>query len=125
MYYELVVKFTSEINLLPNPVNGTPSKSDSLFRYACVLKDGQTVHAPFVFSVSEVTFVNNVSSIDTLIINNYAFKVNATSPLDTTTGNYRYWLIFELWSYQQDSGIFEYTNKYTQLQLNMTQPANA
>jgi uncharacterized membrane protein len=117
--YLLNIKIVNSIDALPDAVSMLPSSSTSLYETNFFLKDGQEIQQNMTFVFSNVVFSNNQSRVNTVEINGYAFNVDLASELDESTDGYRYWIVFELWLHNRESGLPEYHNYFVELQLNL------
>lgn len=119
-YYLVCVKFRNQSEALPNATAGMPSPLAPLFEYRVFLRDGGTWEAPLTFSFSEVSFFNNQSLVESLVIDDVAFSVGKSVLWDGENNGYYYQLFMELWIYNAESDAFEFHNRFVGIWLNMT-----
>ena len=119
-YYLVCVKFRNQSEALPNATAGMPSPLAPLFEYRVFLRDGGTWEAPLTFSFSEVSFFNNQSLVESLVIDDVAFSVGKSALWDGENNGYYYQVFMELWIYNVGSDAFEFHNRFVGLWLNMT-----
>jgi len=105
---------------LPNATAGTPSPLSPLYEYRVFLRDGGTWEAPLTFSFSEVSFFNNQSFVESLVINDVVFSVDKLALWDGENNGFYYQVFMELWIYNAGSDDFEFHNRFVSLWLNMT-----
>ncbi|MFB3890236.1 MAG: DUF1616 domain-containing protein [Candidatus Bathyarchaeia archaeon] len=122
-YYRALVKFRNTTEPLPNTAEGTPSNIPTVYSYNIILGDGQTWERTLSFSVANVTFAQNESSVGSIGINGVWTEVHKSTLPDNTTGEYKYGLLVELWVYDTAKSDFVYHNRFVNLNLNMTRPA--
>ena len=118
--YSVRVKFRNQSEPLPNATTGTPSPLPLLYEYRVFLEDGKTWEAPLTFAFSEVSFVENRSLVESLVINDYVFRVDKLALWDVENNGFYYQLFVELWIYEVASEKFEYHNRFVGIWLNMT-----
>jgi len=119
-YYMVYVKFRNQSEPLPNATAGTPSPLSPLYEYRVFLRDGGTWEAPLTFSFSEVSFFNNQSFVESLVINDVVFSVDKLALWDGENNGFYYQVFMELWIYNAGSDDFEFHNRFVSLWLNMT-----
>lgn len=119
-YYLLQIKFRNQTDPLPNSSLATPSSLSSIYKYKFAISNGTTWERFFTFSASDITFSGNVSCVGVLSLNGLSFNVNKPSVLNTNSSMFFYQLLFELWIYNTQTGLFEYNNRNVNLQLNMS-----
>ena len=119
-YYVLYMKLNNQTDLLPNATTGTPSSVVPLFESRFAIQDGQSWERSVNFSVTNATFSQNQSIVNTLTINNAVFEVNKPAAWDTNSTEFNYQLLFELWIYNKQTGFVEFNNRFVNLQLNLT-----
>ncbi len=119
-YYLIYTKFGSNADALPNATAGTPSPLQPLFEYRFVLEDGAVFERPLSFSIVNASFASNQSVVETVDVNGVSFNVDKQVDWDTEQQGFYYRLLVELWSYNPQSNIIKYNNRFVYLQLNLT-----
>lgn len=119
-YYIEYIKLRSQIEVLYNSSNGIPSPLPPLYEYRTFLQKGKNWTAPLTFSVSEITFNENQSNIEKIIINNVEFTINKETLWDSQNNGFYYQLLIELWKYDESLNDVYFDNEYVYLWLNMT-----
>jgi hypothetical protein len=119
-YYLVCVKFRSQTEPLPNATAGTPSPLPALYEYRLVVKDCGIWEAPLEFSFPQISISENRCLVETLTINDVAFRVDKLVTWDLNYTGFYYQLFIELWRYNVESEVFEYHNRFVSLWLNMT-----
>lgn len=120
VYYVVCVKFRNQTEPLPDATAGLPSPLLSLYEYRVFLRDGENWEAPLTFSFSKVSFLENRSSVGSLMINDVAFDVDKLTFRDAENNGYYYQLFIELWIFNKDSDSFQFHNRFVGLWLNIT-----
>jgi len=119
-YYVVYMKFRNQSEPLPNATAGTPSPLPPLYEYRVFLQDGKSWETPLTFLFSGVSFVANYCTVESLIINGVAFRVDKSVSWDAEDSGYYYQLFIELWIYNAESGTFQFHNRFVSVWLNMT-----
>ena len=119
-YYVVSVKLRNQSGPLPNATAGTASLLPALYEYRVFLQDGKTWEAPVAFAFSGVSFVENQSLVETVVINDVAFGIAALALWDEANNGYYYQLFMELWICEVESEEMEYHNRFVGIWLNMT-----
>ena len=120
VHYSVRVKFRNQSEPLPNATAGTPSTLPLLYEYRVFLEDGKTWEAPLTFAFSGISFVENRSLVESLVVNDYVFRVDKLALWDVENNGFYYQLFVELWIYEVASEKFEYHNRFVGIWLNMT-----
>jgi hypothetical protein len=120
-YYEVIVKYANESELLPNSTSGVASPLEPLVEYRVFLEDGQTWEAPLTFSFSNVTFGENTSLVGDLKVNDVVVNVRKLASWDDVNKGYCYQLFAELWLFNTDSDMFQFNERFVGIWLNMTE----
>ena len=98
------VKLGNEITSAPDDVKGVPSPAPQVAEFMRVLQDNETWELPFVWQIMNSSMIQGSTSILELQINNQSFLTqNATA-----RNGYNFRLIFELWTWNVDSGALEF-----------------
>ena len=119
-YYVLYVKLANSTDQLPNTTLGTPSPLPPLYEYRFSIPDNTNWQSPLQFSASKATIQGNNSQINTLTINEETFNVEKSATWNSNSTKFTYQLFFELWIYNEQTGLVEFNNRYVSLQLNLT-----
>jgi len=120
-YYEVDVKFRNSTDRLPNATSGEASPLPVVYRYRVFLGDGNVWEAPLSFSLLDVGFDRNVSSVGRLDINGVVVDVEKVSSWDNETQGYYYQIFVELWRYNMTSSSLRFDSRFIGLWLNVTQ----
>jgi hypothetical protein len=126
-YYVIQVKFRNMTQPGADSFNHTASSLLSLYSVAVFVADNGSWELPVTFSLAYTYDKNpeNASiskvSMSTLTFNGHVLSLQGCSAAwdaerDEFFGN----LFFELWIYNDTAGIFQYHQRYTSLNLNMT-----
>ena len=119
-YYMVYVKFRNQSEPLPNATAGTSSPLSPLYECRVFLQDGKTWETPLTFSFSGVSFFNNQSFVESLVINDVVFSVDKSALWDEENNGFYYQVFMELWIYNVGSDAFEFHNRFVGIWLNMT-----
>lgn len=120
-YYEVDVKFRNSTDRLPNATSGEASPLPIVYKYRVFLGDGNVWEAPLSFSLLDVGFDRNVSSVGRLDINGVVVDVEKVSSWDNETQGYYYQIFVELWRYNMTSSSLRFDSRFIGLWLNVTQ----
>lgn len=107
----------------PNDENGTPSPVESFMEIPLVLASNETRILPFYFRITQVTLVSDSVRITEIEVVNRIFSVDVP---DQIGNSFR--IVFELWSYEKESGSYIYSwrsakgvyNVWNQIWFDMT-----
>ena len=116
-YFIVYVKLLNASDILPGE---TSSPVNPLFEYRFFMQNEQIIESKLSFSISQTLVSNNRSIMGNININDIEFKVDKQAIWNSTYSMFHYRLLFELWKYNNQSGAFEYSNRYVNLQLNLT-----
>lgn len=119
-YYMVYVKFRNQSEPLPNATAGMPSSLLPLYECRVFVQDGKTWEAPLTFSFSGVSFFENQSFVESLVVNDVVFSVDKSALWDGDDNGFYYQVFMELWIYNAGSDDFEFHNRFVSLWLNMT-----
>jgi uncharacterized membrane protein len=119
-YYLVNVKFRNQTESLPNATAGTPSPLPALYEYRFFVKDCGIWEAPLEFSFSQISISENRCLVETLTVNDVAFRVDKLVTWDLNYTGFYYQLFIELWRYNVESEVFEYHNRFVSRWLNVT-----
>ena len=121
VYYEVDVKFRNSTELLPNATSGEASPLPVLYKYRVFLGDGGVWEAPLDFSLLNVGFDGNVSSVGGLDVNGVVVDVGKVSLWDNGTQGFYYQVFVELWRYNVTTSRLGFDSRFISLWLNVTQ----
>lgn len=119
-YYMVYVKFRNQSEPLPNATARMPSPLSPLYECRVFLQDGKTWEAPLTFSFSGVSFFENQSFVESLVVNDVVFSVGKLALWDGDNNGFYYQVFVELWIYNVGFDAFEFYNRFVSLWLNMT-----
>jgi uncharacterized membrane protein len=119
-YYMVYVKFRNQSEPLPNATAGMSSLLSPLYECRVFVQDGKTWEAPLTFSFSGVSFFENQSFVESLVVNDVVFSVDKLALWDGDNNGFYYQVFMELWIYNAGSDDFEFHNRFVSLWLNMT-----
>jgi len=119
-YYTVCVKFRNQSEPLPNATAGMPSPLQPLLEYRIFVEDGEGWEAPLTFSFSGVSFFENQSLVESLMINEVAFRVDKLALWSEENHGYYYQLFIELWICEAEFDVFHFHNRFVGLWLNGT-----
>jgi uncharacterized membrane protein len=122
-YYLIYVKLRNQTESLPNATAGTPSPLPALYEYRLIVKDSGIWEAPLEFSFPQISISENRCLVETLTINDVAFRVDKLASWDLNGTGYYFQLFFELWIYNTESNAFQFHNRAVWLWLNATRSA--
>jgi hypothetical protein len=119
-YYKVEMKLRNSTDALPNSTAGVASPLPALYSYRVFLGDGQTWEGSLKFSFSNVSFVNDLSTVGGISINDAAVVVDKSASHDSVDNGYFYELFMELWLFNTTSNAFNFDSRYVGFWLNMT-----
>lgn len=119
-YYSLQVKFRNETEPLPNSTSDVPSDLASLYTYHVLIEDNKSSEVPLNFSLSDLSFFGNESTVGSILINGVRSTINEHSSWDTNSTGFYYQIFVELWIYDRAADAFDFHNRFVSLWLNMT-----
>jgi hypothetical protein len=120
-YYEVDVKFRNSTDRLPNATSGEASPLPVVYRYRVFLGDGGVWEAPLNFSLLNVVFAGNVSSIGKFDVNGVVVDVGKVSLWDSENQGFFYQVFVELWRYNVTTSSLGFDSRFIGLWLNLTQ----
>jgi hypothetical protein len=92
-----------------------------LFVYRVFLGDGDVWEAALNFSLLNVGFDGNVSSVGRLDVNGLVSDVNKEESWDNASSSFAYQVFVELWRYDVAGSSFGFDNRFVTRWLNVTQ----
>ena len=120
-FYEVCVKFRNSSESLPNATSGEASSLPVLFVYRVFLGDGAVWEGALNFSLLNVGFDGNVSSVGRLDVNGLVSDVNKVESWDNASSSFAYQVFVELWRYDVAASSFGFDNRFVSRWLNVTQ----
>ncbi len=120
-YYEVDVKFRNSTEPLPNATSGEASPLPVVYRYRVFLGDGGVWEAPLNFSLLDVGFAGDVSSVGKLDVNGVVVGVDKASLWDSNSSGFYYQVFVELWRYNVTTSILGFDRRFVGFWLNVTQ----
>lgn len=121
VYYEVDVKFRNSTELLPNATSGEASPLPAVYKYSVFLGDGGVWEAPLNFSLLDVGFGANVSSVGRLYVNGVVVDVGKLSLWDSENQGFYYQVFVELWRYNVTTSRLGFDSRFISLWVNVTQ----
>jgi uncharacterized membrane protein len=118
-YYVLYTNFKNQTGAVANSVTSLDSNTQ-LYETRFVLRDGQCWENQINFSLTDVVITGNQSFVRTLMVNNAVYNVDKPADWNPRTNTFTYQLSFELWLYNRQTGVFEFNNRYVNLDFNAT-----
>jgi len=119
-FYVLYVKFQNMTDPLPDPTSMMPSSVPPLYEYQFSVPNGKTWDSLLTFSISNATIVANQSVVKTVTINNFKYEVNTPDLFGSKSTAFNYRIVFELWLYNATSNSIQFSNRFVDLELNLT-----
>lgn len=119
--YEVCVKFRNSSEPLPNATSGVSSSLPVLYRYRVFLGDEGVWEKSLDFSLLDVRFDGNVSSVGMLNVNGVVSDVGKVESWDNETKGFYYQVFVELLQYDVTTNSFGFDNRFVSLWLNVTQ----
>jgi hypothetical protein len=119
-YYMLYVKLANDNEQLPITTPSTPSPIQPLYEYRLSIKDDATWQKLMSFTITDATISQTKAQINTLRINDQTLNVDKTTVWDSNSSKFPYKMFFELWLFNEQTGLVEFNNRYVNLQLNLT-----
>jgi hypothetical protein len=120
-YYEVDVKFRNSTEPLPNATSGEASPLPVVYRYRVFLGDGGVWEAPLNFSLLDVGFAGDVSSVGKLDVNGVVVGVDKASLWDSNSSGFYYQVFVELWRYNVTTSSLGFDRRFVGFWLNVTQ----
>ncbi len=120
--YQIQVKFRTPTQPAPNSFNHTFSSLPSLCNFTFFVADKESLELPLnvSFNYQETPFRREVE-LSELVVNDNPIDANSTViAWDSRNNAYLGSLFFELWLYNDDTGIFEYHERYVSLWVNLS-----
>jgi len=119
-YYQVYVKFMNASDTLPDATSGVGRSIVPLQEYRFLVRDEHTFEKMITFSISNIAISKNQLTIGNLHLNGEDLTINKVAVWNSTKSEYPYRLVFELWTFNSQSNLFEFNNRFVYLQLNCT-----
>jgi hypothetical protein len=120
-YYTCDVKFGSEDDAVPEIALGMPSPLPTLYKYQCIIQNGEDWEAPLTFAVGEPAFINGESHLSQIRINGKDFQINEAAMWNQNKTGYLYGLTIELWLFNSTLGNSQFNDRFVHLTLNISE----
>jgi uncharacterized membrane protein len=117
-YYFVYIKFLNDSDSLPDVTSGVASPAQTLYKNRILISDEHTSEIPLTFSISNTAVSNKQLTIGNLHLNGEDSSVNKAAAWNSTTSEYQYKLLFELFIYNSQSHTADFNNRFVYLQLN-------
>ncbi len=121
-YYSVLAKLMNGTDAFPNSTLAVASPLPVLFETRFALQDNQSQVRPLNFSISSAAFRENQVLVQSVSINGVVANVGKPVAWNVNATAYSCRLLFELWTYNNQLGVFSFDSRYVNLQLNVTAP---
>ena len=118
--YVLYVKLANATDQLPNTTTGTPSPLQPLYEYRFTLQDSAVFQRLLSFTVTDATTTSTNAQINTLKINDQTINIDKSTLWNSNSSKFPYTMFFELWLFNEQTGLVQFNDRYVSLQLNLT-----
>jgi uncharacterized membrane protein len=119
-YYTCIVKLGDENIVFPNNTLGTPSTLPALYEYKFIISSGEAWEAPLSFQANNFTVTENTSALSSITLNGLEFPINKQSLWNSNKTGFIYYIVIELWFFDQEMHTTNYHNRSVHLMLNVT-----
>jgi hypothetical protein len=119
-YYMVCVKFCNSTVSFLDIDGGVPSGLSPLMEYRFFVGDGMVWESAVTFGFKDVSVVDDVLSVGSVVVDGVVFPVDAVADWDSEAGGFIFRLFFELWRYDVESQVFGFDGRVVGLRLNMT-----
>jgi len=119
-YYVCNVKLRNQTEPSPDSDTQTASSLPTLYEYRFVVQNDENWTRPLTFSISTVSPAENVTVLQSILINDVAFNVDKIAQYDPDNNGYYYQIFVELWAYNPTVRTTQYQNSWVYLWLNAT-----
>jgi uncharacterized membrane protein len=120
-YCALNLKLLNDSDTSPNATLGTPSSTQPFNSIKFFQNQNTNWERKLTFSIPNLSTSMNQSAITNLRINDLQFDLQKPNTWDNAHSGFYYQLLIELWIYNTKSSSFEYTGRFVNLPLNVTQ----
>ena len=116
-YYLVYIKLLNDSDSFPDITSGQASPTQTLYTNRFLISDEHAVEIPLTFSISNTTEINKQLTIGNLHLNSENTIINKAAAWNSTTLEYQYKLLFELFIYNSQSHTVVFDNRFVYLQL--------
>jgi uncharacterized membrane protein len=117
-YYLVYIKLLNVSDPLPDVTSGIASPAQTLYKNRILISDEHASETPLTFSISDTAEINKQLTIGNLHLNGENISINKAAAWNSTTSEYQYKLLFELFIYNSQSHTAVFNNRFVYLQLN-------
>jgi hypothetical protein len=117
-YYLVYIKLLNASDALPDGTARTASPAQKLYEYRILIQDEHIFESLLTFSFSNTTVTNEQLTIGNLHVNGENISVNKAAAWNSTTSEYQYKLLFELFIHNSESHLADFNNRFVYLKLN-------
>jgi hypothetical protein len=122
-YYLVYIKLLNASDALPDSTLGVASPIQPVYEYRILIQDEHVFESLLVFSFSNPTVSNNQLTVGNLHLNGENINVNKAAAWNSTTSEYQYRLLFELFIFNSQSHSADFNNRFVYLKLNCSSTA--
>jgi hypothetical protein len=122
-YYLVYIKFLNTSDALPDATSGIVSTAQTLYKNRDLIPDDHATESKLTFSISNTIVINKQLTIGNLHLNGEDISVNKPTVWNSTTSEYQYKLLFELFIYNSQSNAEDFDRRFVYLQLNCSSTA--
>ena len=122
-YYLVYIKLLNASDAMANGTSGIASSAQPLYEKRCLIQDEHVFESLLTFSFSNTTVSNKQLTIGTLRLNGEDINVNKAAAWNSTTQEYQYKLLFELYTYNSQTHSADFSNRFVFLKLNCSSTA--
>ena len=119
-HYLVYAKFRNHSQPLPNVRSSEPSPLPSIHEFQFFIADGDGWETPVTFEILDASVEGDSMVVETISINDRAFKVGCYSTWDSENKGFYFQLFFELWIYNSEGSSFQFNDRFVGIWLNMT-----
>lgn len=119
-YYTLYLKLLNQFDKLPDAKANMPSPLKAIYEYSFAVANNQTWENLLSFSIAQGSITTNEAIINNMNIDDELVTINKSASWDLNSSSYPYKLLLELWIYNSQSKVLDYSNRYVYLNLNFT-----
>jgi uncharacterized membrane protein len=117
-YYLVYIKFLNTSDALPDVTSGIVSTAQILYENRDLIPDEHATESKLTFSISNTIVSNKQLTIGNLHLNGEDISVNKPTVWNSTTSEYQFKLLFELFMYNSQSNAEDFDRRFVYLQLN-------
>jgi len=119
-YYAVRMKVGNWTDAPPDDRNSVPSLLDAVVEDRFFIADNDTREKEVSFSIDKVSFIDDVSTLQSFIVNNERVQVGKACLWNQTASGFYYQLLFELWIYDTAAQNFQFHDRFVNIWLNVT-----